>query len=124
MTSLMLLMNTEIDLSKKSIILPKVSMLDFTTRRAASAGNTATPLDALRSLLHYFSPEDRVLATRVLNENIHVNIRFKNQSLRCRKLRVYNPNAPGGASKAEAADDYDTVANGDFLVDIYQELVA
>lgn len=120
----MLLMNTEIDLSKKSIILPKVSMLDFTTRRAANAGNTATPLDALRALLHYFSPEDRVLATRVLNENIHVNIRFKNQSLRCRKLRVYNPNAPAGAGKAEAADEYDTVANGDFLVDIYQELVA
>lgn len=123
MTSLMLLMNTEIDISKKSIVLPKVSMQDFTTRRAANAGNTATPLDALRSLLHYFSPEDRVLATRVLNENIHVNIRFKNQSLRCRKLRVYNPNAPVAAGKAEAADEYD-VANGDFLVDIYQELVA
>jgi hypothetical protein len=125
MTARTLLVNTEIDLAKKTITLPKVSLLDFTTRRTAAAGGVASPLDCVRALLYYFSPEDRILATRILNENIHVTIRFKNQSLRCRKLHVYNPKEASGALKADLKDtgEFD-ITNGDFLVDIYQELVA
>lgn len=148
MTSLMLLSNVEIDLPKKSIILPKVSLQDFTTRKAAAAGHQASPLDCLRTLMQYFAPEDRALAMRVINENIHVNIRFKSQSLRCRKLRVYNSNLPsapvasvsvaaaatttaaatavsaGPAAVAEPQNDFDLVSGSEFLVDMYQDLVA
>lgn len=143
MTARMLFMNTEIDITKKTVSLPKVSALDFTTRKAATIGTVATPYDILRTLLYYFSPEDRILATRILNENIHVTIRFKSQSLRCRKLRVYNPKEsnntigttvvkggkgdPGnGGGKGDTGNGEDTVelTNSDILVDIYQELVA
>lgn len=123
----MLLSNVEIDLAKKSIILPKVSLQDFTTRKASAAGTSATALDCLRTLLQYFSPEDRALAMRVLNENIHVNIRFKNQSLRCRKLRVYNPNLPSAPAAAAAdlhPEERDVISSGEFLVDMYQEIIA
>ncbi len=131
MTTLTLLMNAEVDLTKKSIVLPKVSMQDFTTKKAAASSNLATPLDCLRCLLYYFGKDDKNLVSRILNENIHVNIRFKNQSLRCRKLRVYNPNAPGSViagskSKSEQQleqEEYD-LANGDYLVGVYQDLIS
>jgi len=130
MTALMLLSNVEIDLSKKSIILPKVSLQDFTTRKAAAAGTPATPLDCLRILMQYFAPEDRALAMRILSDNIHVAIRFKNQSLRCRKLRVYSSHAglPMAVVAAqnvvvEPPEEVDIVSS-EFLVDMYQEFVA
>jgi hypothetical protein len=120
MTSRMLMVSTEIDMHKRIITLPKVSLQDLTTRKAAAAGLTATPLDCLRALLFYLTPEDRVQASRLLSDNGHVTVKFKNQSMRCRKLRVYNPKEAASAGKAE---DFD-VTNGEFLVDMYQELVA
>lgn len=127
MTSRMLLVNTEIDMGKKTITLPKVSLQDLTTKRAAASGVPATSLDCVRALQYYFSPEDRALVTRILHENLHVTVRFKNQSLRCRKLCVYNPKEAAAALKLEHAnqppEEFD-LTNGDFLVDMYQELVA
>ena len=123
MTTLTLLMNAEVDLNKKSIVLPKVNMQDFTTKKAAAASNLATPMDCLRCLLYYFGKEDRIVVSRVLSENIHINIRFKNQSLRCRKLRVYNPNATGAVAIGKSDQEEYDLANGDYLVDVYQDLL-
>ena len=125
MTMRMVAMNTEVDLSKKTIYLPKVSLHDFSTKKMVASGTCATAMDCVRALLFYFSPEDRAAARRIVEENIHVNVRFRNQSMRCRKLRVYNPKesaAAKGEQLNDSQDDFD-ITNGDFLADIYQEIV-
>lgn len=123
----MIAMNAEVDLSKKIVSLPKVSLHDFATKKMIASGASATSMDCVRALLYYFSPEDQAAARRIINENIHVNVRFRNQSMRCRKLRVYNPKeaATKGSQQLQNSNSNDVfdIANGDFLADIYQDLV-
>jgi hypothetical protein len=145
MTALMLLMNTEIDLYKKTVVLPKVSMHDFNTNHhpnnhshnnhshghghaggnnAAGAAGAAAPIDCLRTLLCYLSKEDRASATRIITEGMHVNIRFKAQSLRCRKLRVYNPNTPLSVAATALLGGIGGAADGDAILASYSSNTA
>lgn len=103
MTKLMLLKNTEVDSQRKTILLPKALIQDFIstnnsniiTNNNINNNNTLTHTqqmrECLRVLLSYFSKDDRDFIARALVENIHLNIKFKNHNLRCRKLCLYNP---------------------------------
>ena len=96
----MLLKNTEIDQQKKTIILPKALLHDFihvsqqnNNNNNNISNNTATSQskECLRVLTSYLSKDDRDYILKVLNDNIHLTIKFKNHNLRCRKLCLYNP---------------------------------
>ena len=111
----MLLKNTEVDQHRKIITLPKALLQDFIITNTnqsnnmnnsnSSNSNTTTnniiqnnnlnhsqqSKECIRVLLSYFSKDDRDYVARALVENIHLNIKFKNHNLRCRKLCLYNP---------------------------------
>lgn len=162
MTTLMISSFVEIDTLKRFIVLPKVSMLNFTissNNSGANAGNitnnnsnivsnvppnttttVSTPMDCLFSLLYYMSKEDRALVTKLIadssnSSSSNVNIRFRNQRLRCRRLKLYNPITAADAMVdvkdmmddgcgGSYDDDYGVGAmGGDYLVDIYQEMI-
>ena len=102
----MLLKNTEIDQQKKTIILPKALLHDFlyeshhhhhlnnnNNSNSINSNSTVTSQskECLRVLTSYLSKDDRDYILKVLNENLHLTIKFKNHNLRCRKLCLYNP---------------------------------
>ena len=98
MTKLMLLKNTEVDQQRKTILLPKALVQDFllsntNTIITNTLNHSQQMRECVRVLLSYFSKEDRDFIARALVENIHLNIKFKNHNLRCRKLCLYNPSS-------------------------------
>jgi hypothetical protein len=88
--------SAEIDLSKRSIVLPKVLLQDFAKKNA-----TGTPLDCLRVLLSYLPRECRMQMGKAMAEGVPLNVRFKAHSLRCRRLRAYKPLSEQGLEESE-----------------------
>lgn len=86
MTSLMISESVEIDVVKKTVILPKFSLHDFTSKHGAYA----SPLEVLRCLACYITKkEDRGAVSKLLSDAPNIYIRFKQISFRCRVLRLY-----------------------------------
>eukprot|EP01038_Epipyxis_sp_PR26KG_P007270 gene7270-9909_t len=92
MTSLMLQETVEIDIQRKVLTLPKISLHDFATRKSS----IATPLECVRSIMHYLRHDERLLLLKGwLSDgtvNHHIHVRFKNLSYRCRFFKLFNPN--------------------------------
>lgn len=88
----------EVDLPKRIINLPKMSLHDFAVRRIA---NTSS-VDYLRCLLPYLKKEDKINVMKLLSDGSAPVIRFKPASLRCRVFQVLNNRSTAAAQKPQA----------------------
>jgi hypothetical protein len=80
-------MAVEIDIQKRTVVLPKISLQDFASRRNMNGG--VTTQECLRSLLSYLKKEDKTIILKMLSSDSGLSVvRFKNPSLRCRMFQV------------------------------------
>jgi hypothetical protein len=77
----------ELDVHKRTVVLPKISSQDFASRRNTNGGVSAQ--ECLRSLLSYVKKEDKEAILKMLSIDSGSSVvRFKNPSLRCRMFQV------------------------------------
>lgn len=74
----------EIDMQKRVIHLPKMSLHDFSVKKIPNT----TSVDCLRCLLPYLKREDKQNVIKLMSEGSAPAIRFRPASLRCRVFQV------------------------------------
>ncbi len=99
----------EIDVQKKTISLPKFSLLDFTS---PSRTSLITPLEYLRCLAPYIARrEDRNAVDRLMTDASHLTIKFKNIVFGCRMLSLYSSSAAGQQLQSASNTSTSSAAN-------------
>lgn len=135
MTALAVSSAVEVDVHKRTVVIPKVSLQDFAPgagarnhrNNSSNHGSSATPLDCLRNLLSYVRRDDKAAILKMLSAStmaeggnaagptagspMGVTVRMKNPSLRCRTLQILLSVDEGGSIKPSdnLADTKDVV---------------
>jgi hypothetical protein len=96
----------EVDMSKRTVTLPKVCcwyLSDFAPHNRSSAGSAgsqagpqAVPHDCLRVLVHYFKRDEKDKIIRLLLESTPPNVKFRSFNYRCRMILPEDAVRSGG----------------------------
>ena len=111
----MLSESVDIDSVKKVVLIPKVSLLDFTTashRNNRKSITSASNVDCLKQISYYLKKDDKILVDRLLSEYSNLTVKFKAPSFKCRVINIMIEEDKNGSN------NFEEVTDQEFLIDL------